>query len=230
MSRRLLAILTVVVLPLALLLAAVRGDATPATVPSFAALGSPSMPFVPHQGFINSTWFCPGVPIGGTGLSGSVTVANPSDGPLTGQFTVFNDIADTEPVEQRFEVPSRDTLSLDPASLQPAGSYLSVMVEITGGGGLVEQQANHPDGSAVSPCSNSTSSAWYFADNYTLNDSREDLVITNPFPDDAIIDVSFASNDGERTPPQLEGVPVAGHSVYVVDEKFLAKDEAVLAV
>ena len=111
MSRRLLAILTVVVLPLALLLAAVRGDATPATVPSFAALGSPSMPFVPHQGFINSTWFCPGVPIGGTGLSGSVTVANPSDGPLTGQFTVFNDIADTEPVEQRFEVPSRDTLS-----------------------------------------------------------------------------------------------------------------------
>jgi len=230
MSRRLLAILTVVVLPLALLLAAARGDATPATVPSFAALGSPSMPFVPHQGFINSTWFCPGVPIGGTGLSGSVTVANPSDGPLTGQFTVFNDIADTEPVEQRFEVPSRDTLSLDPASLQPAGSYLSVMVEITGGGGLVEQQANHPDGSAVSPCSNSTSSAWYFADNYTLNDSREDLVITNPFPDDAIIDVSFASNDGERTPPQLEGVPVAGHSVYVVDEKFLAKDEAVLAV
>ena len=81
MSRRLLAILTVVVLPLALLLAAVRGDATPATVPSFAALGSPSMPFVPHQGFINSTWFCPGVPIGGTGLmGGSSTTSAPSGG------------------------------------------------------------------------------------------------------------------------------------------------------
>ena len=108
----------------------------PATVPTFAALGSPSMPFVPHQGFINSTWFCPGVPTGGTGLGGSVTVANPSDAPLSGQLTVFNDVAGTEPVEQRFEVPARDTFVVDLATVQSAGTYLSAMVEITGGGGL----------------------------------------------------------------------------------------------
>jgi hypothetical protein len=127
-------------------------------------------------------------------------------------------------------VPSRDTFSVDLSTVQASGSYLSAMVEITGGGGFVEQQANHPDGNAVSPCSNSTSATWYFADNYTLNNSKEDLVITNPFPDEAIVDVSFASNDGERTPPQLQGVPIAGHSVHVVSQEFLAKDEAVLAV
>ncbi|MGB8862301.1 MAG: DUF5719 family protein [Ilumatobacteraceae bacterium] len=230
MSRRVLAILAVVVIPLALLVVAVRGDVAPATSPTFAALGSPSMPFVPHQGFINSTWFCPGVPSGADGLGGSVTVANPSDAPLTGQLTVFNDVAGTEAVEQHFEVPARDTFRADLPTVQPAGGYLSAMVEITGGGGFVEQQADHPDGNSVSPCSNSTSGNWYFADNYTLFDSKEDLVVTNPFPDEAIIDVSFASNDGDRKPSQLQGVPVAGHSVYVVDEKYLAKDEAVLAV
>ena len=94
-------------------------------------------------------------------------------------------------VEQRFEVPSRDTFHVDLLTVQPSGTYLSAMVEITGGGGFVEQQADHPDGSAVSPCSNSTSGTWYFADNYTLNDSKEDLVITNPFPDDAIVDFTF---------------------------------------
>jgi len=229
-NRRLMAILTAVVVPLALLVVATRGEPAPTVLPTFAALGSPSMPFVPHQGFITSTWFCPGVPSGGEGLGGSVAVANPSDAPLAGQLTVFNDIAGSPSTEQDFEVPARDTLRIDLPSVQAAGSYLSAMVEITGGGGFVEQQADHPDGSAVSPCSNSTSASWYFADNYTLNGSQEDLVITNPFPDEAIIDVAFASNDGARTPPQLQGVPVGGHSVHVISQEFLAKDEAVLAV
>ena len=170
------------------------------------------------------------MPNGVEGLGGSVTVANPSDAPLDGHLTVFSDEVGSLPAEQAFEVPSRDTLTLDLSTVQATGNYLSAMVEITGGGGFVEQEANHPDGNAVSPCSNSTSANWYFADNYTLNNSKEDLVITNPFPDEAIVDVSFASNDGERTPPQLQGVPIAGHSVHVVSQEFLAKDEAVLAV
>ena len=230
MSRRLLAILVAVVLPVVLLVAATRSDPPPSTLPTFAALGAPSMPFVPHQGFINSTWFCPGVPVGGTGLGGSVTVANPSDAPLSGQLTVFNDIAGTESVEQRFEVPARDTFVVDLATVQSAGTYLSAMVEITGGGGFVEQQADHPDGSAVSPCSNSTSATWYFADNYTLGDSKEDIVITNPFPDQAIVDFAFGNQNGTTTSQRLLGIPVAGHSVLVVNQDFFLKDETVLGM
>ena len=230
MNRRLVAIVTVIVLPVVALFAATRSDPPATTLPTFAALGSPSMPFVPHQGFINSTWFCPGVPTGGTGLGGSVTVANPSDGPLSGQLTVFNDVAGTEPVEQRFEVPARDTFVVDLATVQSAGTYLSAMVEITGGGGFVEQQADHPDGSAVSPCSNSTSSNWYFADNYTLGNSKEDIVITNPFPDQAIVDFAFGNVGGTFNPQKLQGVPVAGHSVLVVSEEFFRLDESVLGM
>lgn len=230
MNRRALAIVVAVVLPVLLLVAGTRSEARPATVATFASLGSPSMPFVPHQGFINSTWFCPGVPVGGAGLGGSVTVANPSDVPLSGQLTVFNDVADTQPVEQRFEVPARDTFVVDLPSVQATGSYLSAMVEIIGGGGFVEQQADHPDGSAVSPCSNSTSSNWYFADNYTLGDSKEDIVITNPFPDQAIVDFAFGNENGTTTSQRLLGVPVSGHSVLVINQDFFLKDETVLGM
>jgi hypothetical protein len=229
-SRRTIAIILAVFLPGALAVAAARGTAAPNAQPRFASLGTPSMPFVPYQGFINATWFCAGVPIGGSGLGGSVTVANPGDSPLVGQVTVFTDAPDVAAAEVDFQVPARDTYTLDLATAQNTGTYLSAMVEIVGGGGFVEQQADHPDGSAVSGCSNSTSSTWYFADNYTLGGSQEDLVVTNPFPDVAIIDIGFASNDGERTPPALQGVPVPGHSVLVINEQFLARDEAVLAV
>ncbi len=232
-GRRRLAIMTAVVLPALLVGVAAAGEAPPATVPGFAALGAPTMPFVPYDGFINSTWFCAGVPMGADGLGGSVTIANPADTPLSGTLTAFTDAPDTDKVERAFEVPGRGSLMIDLADVQPAGSYVSAMVEIAGGGGFVEQQAEHPDGSAVSPCSNSTSATWYFADNYTLGGSKEDLVITNPFPDDAIIDISFASdgaNDGVRRPPKLQGVPVPGYSVLIRNQDYLAKDEAVLAV
>ena len=232
MNRRLIPILLAVVLPLLLVAVATFDNDTPdAAVPTFAELGTPIMPFVPYQQFLAATWFCPGVPAGGADLGGSVTIANTSDAPLLGELTVFTDAPEVAPAESDFEVPARSSLQLDLTELQPMGTYLSAMVEITGGGGFVEQQADHPDGASVSPCSNSTSSTWYFADNYTLGNSQEDLVITNPFPDDAILNVSFATDEaGVRNPPQLQGWAVAGQSVSVIDERYLAKDEAVLAI
>lgn len=233
MNRRLPALLAVVLVPVALIalypLGVVDPVAAPVT-PTFAALGEPTMPFVPKASFINSTWFCGGVPNTETDNGGFVAVANPTDAPLRGQLTVFSDIEGTPIAEQEFEVAPRESLRTVLDEVQPIGTYLSAMVEIAGGGGFVEQQANTDAGNAVSPCSNSTSTNWYFADNYTLNGSREDLVITNPFPDQAILDLTFASNDGTRRPPALQGYPVPGNSVAVISEANLAKDEAILAV
>jgi len=170
------------------------------------------------------------VPSTGDGLGGTVAVANTGDTPLTGHLTLFTDAEKVAPVEKDFQVPARDTYSVEITELQPKGTYVSAMVEIAGGGGFVEQRAEHAKGDAVSPCANSTSASWYFADNYTQGDSKEDIVITNPFPDDAIVDFTFAGVDGTRQPGVLQGVPVPGHSVLVVNEKSLAKDEAVYAV
>lgn len=233
MNRRLPALIAFVLVPLALLSLyplGVVGEAPQPAVPTFAALGAPTMPFVPKATFINSTWFCGGVPNTTDQAGGFVIVANTTDAPLVGHLTVYTDTVGTPAAEQAFEVPPRDTWEQVLAEVQPDGTYLSAMVEIAGGGGFVEQQAITATGNAVSPCSNSTSTNWYFADNYTLNGSTEDLVITNPFPDDAILDFTFASKDGTRKPQNLQGFPVPGNSVVVVPEDNLPKDEAVLAV
>jgi len=232
-NRRLPAIVVFVLLPVALLALfplGVLSTTPPPTVPTFAALGEPTQPFVPNAAFINATWFCAGVPNAEDASGGFVTVANPTDAPLTGMITVFSDTPGTAPVEHDIEVAPRTTTRTVLAEVQPVGTYLSAMVEIAGGGGFVEQQANTTAGNAVSPCSNSTSQRWHFADNYTLNGSQEDLVVTNPFPDDAIINFTFASNDGTRQPQNLQGVPVPGSSIVVVDQSNMPKDEAVLAV
>lgn len=229
-SRRAISLVVLVLLPIVLLFGAIFvWKPTPPATAHFASLGRPTMPFVPNQKFITASWFCAGVP-NGVGLGGAVVIANPADDQLVGRLTVFTDADGVGPTEFDFEVAARDVLELNLVGVQDQGTYLSAMVEINGGGGFVEQRADTPYGSAVSPCSNSTSSEWDFADNYTLNDSFEDLIITNPFPDDAIVNFQFVSSDGTREPGALQGVPVPGHSVYIVNQDQLSKDEIVFAV
>ncbi|MFM2070422.1 MAG: hypothetical protein RLZZ623_685 [Actinomycetota bacterium] len=193
----------------------------------FASLGSPTMPFVPSGSFITSTWFCPGVPGGAEGLGGSVSITNPSDAGMNGRITVFTSEPGVAAVEQPVSVAPRSTTVVDIDQVQPLGGFRSAVVEIDGGGGFIEQTAQHPAGNAVAACSNSASSNWYFADGFTAQDSTEQLVLTNPYPDAAIVDIGFVTADGIRNPSRLQGYPVPGRSVQVVE--LGAKDEAVLA-
>jgi uncharacterized protein DUF5719 len=196
----------------------------------FSRLGKATMPFVPSGQFVTSAWFCAGVPNGKAQQGGSVIVANPADVKLTGKLTTFTDAAGVAAVSAPFEVPARDTMVFDLTEMQPQGTFVSAMVEIYGGGGFVEQRADSPSGSAVSPCSNSTSSAWYFADGYTLEGSREELIITNPFPSDAIVSIREATSTETRPPAILQSLLVKANSVLVISQDLLAKRELVLAV
>ncbi len=193
---------------------------------SFAFLGEPTMPFVPSGSFITSSWFCPGVPNGQDGVGGNVVIANPSDQPLAGRITVYGTDA-TAPVSQLLSVAARTSITVTLSDVQPVGTFLSAVVEVDGGGGFVEQQAIHPAGNAVAACANAASSHWYFADGFTAADSEERLILTNPYPDAAIVDIGFVTKDGVRKPSRLQGYPVPGRSVQVVE--LGAKDESILA-
>ena len=196
----------------------------------FSRLGRATMPFVPKGQFVTSAWFCAGVPNGGTQLGGSAIVVNPGEVALTGKITVFTDAEGVAAFGQPFEVPARDTKVFDLARMQPQGSFVSAMVEIYGGGGYVEQRADTASGSAVSSCSNSTSSTWYFADGYTVEGSKEQLVITNPFPSDAIVNISEATSTESRRPAILQSLLVRADSILVISQDLLAKRELVLAI
>lgn len=210
------------------------GHGVPArSAPTFADLGLPSMPFVPSGSFVTSSWFCPGVPHGGQGFGGSVVITNPGDAALTGRITVFTTEPDVGPVVRSFTVSGRGHTDVSLADVQPVGTFLSAMVEIDNGGGVVEQLAQHLAGRSIAPCSNATSSNWYFAEGFTVGGSTEQLVLTNPYPDTATVSLGFSAGSAlpERRPPAFQGFPVPGHSVRVIELANLGfRNEPVVAV
>lgn len=193
---------------------------------TFARLSPPGMPVAPTAGGITSSWFCAGVPTTGQ-RGGDVVVTNPGATPLRGRLTVYSTAA--PPVVQDVQVGARDSARYALEKLS-SGDYLSALVEIDGGLGLVEQQARHPNGRSSSPCSNAPSNDWYFADGITQS-AGYDLVITNPFAGYTNVTVQVLTVDGVRTPAALRNQTVAGTAVLKLDlEQYGLRDEQVLAV
>lgn len=199
-----------------------------AVVPTFSGVRSVNVPIMPQVDGITTSWFCPGVPLSADeGIGGSVHVVSITDTEIRGRITVYADGA--APVEQAFEVPARQVEVFDLESLQSSGTFASAMVELDSPGAVVEQQARHPAGNPVSPCANAPQSAWYFADGFTEANSDAFFVITNPYPDQAVVTVEFATPGELLRTSALQGVPVAGRSLVVIDKALMPKSDTVFA-
>lgn len=231
MADRRLAVVVAVLLGLAALV--VVGRDRPVTVTAtFAAPPLRGTPIAPGGGLVTGTWYCPGVPASGSTGSGTeggeVIVANPSEVDLTGRITLLR--PDGPPVVEAITVPPRDRLVVDVDELVTA-VFASALVELDGGGGIVEQRALHPAGAAVAPCANSTSPTWYFADGFTAEGSTLRLVLTNPYPAPAIVDIGFVTRQGPRAPTSFQGYVLPARSVRVIElAQAGARDEPLLAV
>jgi hypothetical protein len=209
-------------------LALAVGAGTPdQATPQFASLGEPTMPFVPTGRLTTATWFCPGMATAGDD-SGSVTVENPTDAVVTGRLTLFSTSGSTIVQPLRNEPRRATTIELDPI-LEDA--YVSAVVELDGGLGVVEQEARSSAGVAVSPCSNSASGSWYLADGTTVDGATYDLVITNPFPDIAVVDFTFFTDERPLSPVAFQGFVVAAQSVTVIDIREAGvRDEELVSI
>ncbi len=95
--------------------------------------------------------------------------------------------------------------------------YTAALVEVDGGEAVVEHRVSTADGTDVSPCSSTASPTWYFAAGATTQDATETLVFFNPFPDDAVVDVTFRTDQDLRTPEAFEGLVIPGQSVVARD-------------
>ncbi len=187
------------------------------------------MPHVNGAATLTGSWFCPGVPASGEeGVGGEVIVSNRDSEQLVGRFTVLT--PDGAVAEQGITVApwSRSTIDVDALATAP---FASVVVELDGGGGIVEQRAVHPAGDSVAPCSNDTSDTWYLADGFTVDGSVETLVLTNPYDDVAIAQLSFSTESGESSPSAFRGFPIPPRSVKVIPIAELGfRNEPVVAV
>ena len=208
------------------------GRDAPTEVPATFALQAGSwMPHVNDTDKLTSSWFCPGLPASGEdGVGGEVVVSNRAGEQLVGRFNVLT--PDGVAATQDFTVEpwSQDTIDISSLATAP---FVSVIVELDGGGGLVEQRALHPAGNSVAPCSNDTSDTWYLADGFTADGSVESLILTNPYDDVAIAQLTFATESAESSPSAFRGFPIPPRSVKVIplaDPALGVQDEPVIAV
>ncbi len=173
-----------------------------------------AMPVAAPRGALTATWYC----AGGTGVEGggadhTVVIANAGTGTATGTLTAVPSRG--EAVEEAVRVPAHGRVEVRLAEVVSA-PYVAALVETSGGTVAVEHRVAGPTGVDTAACATSASDRWYFASGSTTRDADEVLVFFNPFPDDAVVDASFVTEEGRRTPDLFRGLPVPGRSVVAV--------------
>ena len=175
----------------------------------------------------SSAWYCPGIPVTGGLGEGSVIVANAGDRRLTGTVTVF---------------PEKGEVRRAPIAVGPSGrtavrladvvtsTFASALIELDGGDAVAEVATAGAMGDSVASCASSASSSWYFAEGVTTRDAGEVLLALNPFPDDAVVDVVFSTEEGTVSPQALTGLLVRGQALTVINVgEYVQRREAVSA-
>ena len=190
---------------------------------AFGRAVATAMPEVDRADVLSSTWCCAaGTAVPGGQANLTVVVANTGDVARTGSVT-WVPTGSGKPVVERISVPPDATRAVAAiASLQ--APTVSALVELDGGSVAVEHVVSGPRGSGVAPCASQASPRWYFANGVTERDAREVLALFNPFPDDAVVDLSFATNEGRVNPRELQGLPLtAGTTTFVSVHDFVRR-------
>src|SRR5262245_37459123 len=196
---------------------------------AFGTNDQPPMPIAPNGDALTTSWFCPGVPSAAdkTTGDGSVTVLNPTDRPMNGTITYFP--GEGQSMAGPLSVEPRQQAVVVPRDTAPA-PFTGVLVEVYGTNAVVAETTITNAGWSSTPCATTASASWYLADGTTTVDSKYQLLVMNPFPDDAIVDLSFVGDDGPHSPSALQGFVVKARTLRVVDvDKSMQRDTLVSA-
>lgn len=177
-----------------------------------------TMPVAAPPTSLSSTWFCAGgmaTPdaVEGMVADGTVVIANASERALTGTITVVP--SEGEPVTAPVEVGPRSRARVPLRSVAVA-PYASALVELDGGAVVVEHEIAGPLGFSTAPCASAASDRWYLAEGSTAREDSMRLAIFNPFPEDAIVDLAFSTDQGRAVPSDFTGLVVKGGRLLIV--------------
>ncbi len=197
------------------------GRASPSKVTSVQA----QVPIAAPASARSSAWYCPGGPVTGATGEGYVVVANAGDRRLTGTVTVFPDKGDSRKTPISVAPASRASVRLADVV---TSAFASALIEFDGGEAVAEEVTLGALGDSVSPCASSASASWYFAEGVTTRDASDVLLALNPFPDDAVVDVVFSTEEGVVTPQALTGLLVRAQALTTINVgDFVQRRESV---
>lgn len=220
------AILVVVVAIVAGLVVVDR-DLEPDRAERFGVAALAPMPIADADDVLASTWYCAaGTATEGGNANLSVVVANAGDVPAVGSIEWRP--VDAEPVRVELEVPASGSVTLAALDFVTA-PVVSAVVEATGGRIAVEHVISGARGASVAPCASEASPTWYLANGTTERDGVQVLALFNPFPDDAIVDITFSTDEGRDEPLALAGLPIPAGTTTLVNLEEHVRRRAVTA-
>jgi hypothetical protein len=191
-----------------------RRDDRPAPVATVSA--SQMMPTA-SAASLSSTWYCAGGTATGKSSGAAeqtVVIQNASNHSSTGKVTAMTDAGDT--ASKTLSIGPRDLAEVRVSDLIKA-KYAAVVVEMSGAQVAVSHFVQGPTGRAVAACSSAPSANWYIPSGSTQPGTHQWLALFNPFPSDAIATVTFATDDGPRTPQAYDAMVIPGGQVTVLD-------------
>ena len=194
-----------------------------------AAHGGASPPEGVPAVALSSSWSCAGATAGAGSLAaGRVLVDNAGSVSLAGSLRLVAE--DGQARQLAFSVPAARQLSL-PETLagKARGEWAAAFVELYGGMGSVYQKVSTRWGSSVEPCIAQASSKWYFAGGSVLRNATLELSLANPYPAAAVVDVSFATNEGPEQPLGFQGVVVPARGLAVLNVGAALRQRADIA-
>lgn len=174
-------------------------------------------PMAAPAGALSSTWFCAGATAEKNGRAdGMLWIANANDAPVDATVTFVPMAGSGEPKQIQLSVAAHSRRFLRHAEHVTA-PFAAAMVEAAGGDVAVEHSINGPTGEDTAPCASKASAEWHFADGSTARDATLLLALFNPFPDDAIAELSFTHEEGRANPAAFQGLVVPARGLVVVD-------------
>jgi len=176
-----------------------------------------AIPTVAEPDAVSTSWYCAtGTSAPGGRTDETILVANQGADDARAVVTVMPG-GPADPVSRRVAVPRGAQVRVPVSSVvqadeQPGESGMTVgpgvVVEVFGGRSVVEHEIDGEGDTAVGPCARQPGPDWYFAAGTTERGAEQNASLFNPFPDDAIVDVTFATDAGFIAPADLQAVVV----------------------
>jgi Family of unknown function (DUF5719) len=206
---------------------------------STASAAADAVPTVASADTVSATWYC----AEGTGAPGgradeTILIANEGDDDARAVVTVMPG-GQVNPKSRRVTVPRGAQVRVSVSGVlqapeQPGDAGLivgpGVVVEVFGGRSVVEHEIEGESDLAVGPCARQAGNDWYFAGGTTERGAEENAALFNPFPDDAIVDLTFATDAGFVAPADLQSVAVPRRSRITVPIGNFVRRQAQVAL
>ncbi|MCS5683601.1 MAG: DUF5719 family protein [Acidimicrobiales bacterium] len=175
---------------------------------------------VPSKQSLTSTWYCPTahsrkVADSGVDATAELLVTNTTAEPTRASVYLLSPTSPRQLVH--VQVPGLSTRSLKVAN-HTDDELVSALVEAPTSGVVVSRHLRSGLGSDIATCSSIVANEWYIISADTQADAIDRLVIYNPLPTDAVVDLRFATEAevGAYVSPELVGLVVPAASAISV--------------